>query len=74
MSQENRLEYAAILGSVKQTITADHHLNSMRSAIEQARWPTRTPSVKPAQTEKTHAEETRPTRDESDCEHDPRHR
>ena len=60
--------------SVRQTITANHHLDLKRSALEQARWPTLTPNVKPTQTENTHAEETRPTRHESDREHDSRDR
>ena len=65
--------------SIIQTITADHHLNKRQSAADPARWPRiwaplsteNTPNTGTMK-EKTHAEETRPTRDESDREHDSR--
>ena len=37
--------------SVRQTITADHHLNPIRSAAEQMRWPTLTPPETSSQKE-----------------------
>ena len=77
MSKENRLKSVNVLGSVRQTITADHHIDPKQSAIEQARWPriwatdaatqSLTGTGKPPMTrpkESAHAEETRPTRDE----------
>ena len=55
-----------ILGSVRQTITADHHLDPKQSAIEQARWPRIWASPTTSKKESQHAEETRPTDDAAD--------
>ena len=49
--------------SVKQTITADHHLDPKQSAIEQNRWPR---ISAPTMKGNPHAKETRPTRDAAD--------
>ena len=52
--------------SVKQTITADHHLDPKQSAIEQARWPRIWAPLTTPKKETTHAKETRPTDDAAD--------
>ena len=73
MSQENRRESATILGSVKQTITADHHPDPKQSAIEQARWP-RIWAATTTPMQECHAKETRPAGDEPNRQHDSRDR
>ena len=60
--------------SVRQTITADHHLDPKRSDAEQAQRPGIWAPMTTPMKESTHDEETRPTRNESDREHDPSHR